>query len=564
MSIHKYFLILLAFCLPLTITACGGDDDDSLGGGQSQQDGDQGTQYATVASEKANLELYGEFDADKTKEVGGDTPALLLDDSGIEYSALGMSLPEQQAAARSVQANAGEQDAFASRAQSTLDSLKTLLADDGASVTELVNRMSTGLLGRVSVVVLNAEYSSTTTSGSAIRNKMIQELGSDAQVADLPQTGAQALSQFRVALAIVETGTQPLIWAAAFPADRASDVTSVYGDLNNGSAVVTYGTQETLRNNQQAFTQNEDTSAGVDILWVIDNSGSMMEEQQNLADGVDQFFGQLNNACVDFRLAATTTDAATCEQLRTSPSDQTSTFIDPTTADGKKQWSDSDGIARPGTGGSSMEAGFFCADKVDTSGFDRADADDVVVFVSDEPENETAGQVDPSFQPGYTIRDFNTYKQSFVATGATYFAIVGEHEQVRATFNDSYGDPVLSSCTGDGGQAGGGSHYREIAAETGGSSSSICSDSSDWAVMYNEIIETATGLASNFTLDHQALPPSVEVAINGNTVTRDISHQNGFDVIRVSGNTALAFYGDAVPEAGDTIEVSYVYKPASP
>jgi hypothetical protein len=97
MSIHKYFLILLAFCLPLTITACGGDDDDSLGGGQSQQDGDQGTQYATVASEKANLELYGEFDADKTKEVGGDTPALLLDDSGIEYSALGMSLPEQQA-----------------------------------------------------------------------------------------------------------------------------------------------------------------------------------------------------------------------------------------------------------------------------------------------------------------------------------------------------------------------------------------------------------------------------------------------------------------------------------
>ena len=227
MSTHNFFLTLLVLCLPLTMTACGGDDDDTSSGGQSQQDSnDQDTKDAAVGSEKANVELYGEFNAEKTEEVGNSNAALVLDDADIEYSALGMSLPEQlqPAASKSFRASAAEEDAFAERAQSTIDSLKTLLTDDGASVTELVNRMGAGLLGRVAVVMLNADYASTTTSGSAIRNKMIQELGSDAQVADLPQTGTQSFSKFRIALAIVETDTQPLVWAAAFPAEKSSEV----------------------------------------------------------------------------------------------------------------------------------------------------------------------------------------------------------------------------------------------------------------------------------------------------------------------------------------------------
>lgn len=561
MSVYKLIITLMVLCLSVTMTGCGGGGGSS-GDEPPQQSNGQDTENPTAGSEKANIELYGEFDAGKTKEVGSDNAALLLDDEDVEYSALGMSLPEKKVAEKLARVAEVDEDVFAVQAEDTLEVIKVMLSNDGASVTELVNRMSAGLLGRVAVVVLSADYDATTTSASAIRNAMIDVLGSDAEVAELPQTGTLSFSKFRIALAIVETDVQPLVWAAAYPVEKAGVVTSAYGDLNNGSAVVTNGTQDALENNQETFSQTENSSTGVDILWVIDNSGSMSQEQQNLADGVDQFFDQLNNAGVDFRLAATTTDARNCEEMRPLPDNATANFIDSTTAEGKAQWSGVSGIARPGIGGSGTETGFFCADKVDTSGFDRADADDVVVFVSDEPENETATGSRPSGQNSYVVRDFNTYKQSFIDSGATFFAIVGEHKQVRATFNDSYG--FSTSCNGDGGNAYGGSHYREIATETGGSSASICSDSADWSVMYNEIIETATGLASNFILAHQALPSSVVVEINGAAVVRDTAHENGFDVIRVKDNTALAFYGAAIPEDGDSIEVSYDYQPASP
>ncbi|PAV25506.1 hypothetical protein CF392_10750 [Tamilnaduibacter salinus] len=79
--------------------------------------------------------------------------------------------------------------------------------------------------------------------------------------------------------------------------------------------------------------------------------------------------------------------------------------------------------------------------------------------------------------------------------------------------------------------------------------------------MYDEIIETATGLASRFTLDRSVLPSSVEVDVNGQSVPRDPSRQNGFDVILLEDGARIAFYGDALPENGDAITVTYDYVP---
>ena len=63
----------------------------------------------------------------------------------------------------------------------------------------------------------------------------------------------------------------------------------------------------TQRTNVDVFEQN--TRQAVDLLVVIDNSCSMVEEQENLATNFDSLIGIFEGADVDWRLGVTTTDA---------------------------------------------------------------------------------------------------------------------------------------------------------------------------------------------------------------------------------------------------------------
>src|SRR4051794_29697921 len=45
----------------------------------------------------------------------------------------------------------------------------------------------------------------------------------------------------------------------------------------------------------------------VDILWVVDNSGSMASEQNKIADRFTEFFQQLGSSLVDYHIGVVTT-----------------------------------------------------------------------------------------------------------------------------------------------------------------------------------------------------------------------------------------------------------------
>ena len=57
----------------------------------------------------------------------------------------------------------------------------------------------------------------------------------------------------------------------------------------------------------QSWTQPA-RAGGVDIVWVIDDSSSMLEEQEQLAAHADSFISFLTHVPVDFRLTVVTTD----------------------------------------------------------------------------------------------------------------------------------------------------------------------------------------------------------------------------------------------------------------
>lgn len=57
-----------------------------------------------------------------------------------------------------------------------------------------------------------------------------------------------------------------------------------------------------------------DASGAIDFIWVVDNSGSMVDEQEAVAATVDEFVRRLKSSGVDYRLAVTTTDAYSLDE----------------------------------------------------------------------------------------------------------------------------------------------------------------------------------------------------------------------------------------------------------
>lgn len=81
--------------------------------------------------------------------------------------------------------------------------------------------------------------------------------------------------------------------------------------ITAASALLACGTQKlqhTLPPNVHEDTYEQTSASAVDVLWVIDNSGSMAPRQANLARNFNSFMDLFTRGSVDYRLAVTTTD----------------------------------------------------------------------------------------------------------------------------------------------------------------------------------------------------------------------------------------------------------------
>ncbi|MCB9073480.1 MAG: hypothetical protein H6623_07645 [Bdellovibrionaceae bacterium] len=89
-----------------------------------------------------------------------------------------------------------------------------------------------------------------------------------------------------------------------------------------------------IAGDEATFTQNtKATSVPIDILWVVDNSGSMETSQSQVAANVLSFIDKFKQTNFDFRIAVTTTEAYQALPLFTSD-ESWSRFRDGTDATG--------------------------------------------------------------------------------------------------------------------------------------------------------------------------------------------------------------------------------------
>lgn len=223
----------------------------------------------------------------------------------------------------------------------------------------------------------------------------------------------------------------------------------------------------------------------VDVLFVVDNSCSMGDEQGALGDDFAAYADALLLSGADFRLAATTTDIADGGGLVGAPP-----ILDPDTPDLAATFAANVDL---GTGGSAQEQGFHPAELalaslVGTPGFLRDGAALQVLFVSDEPEQSSGGVegwVD-------TLRAFRPAPED-----TTLSAISGQG----------------TGCAGDGGSANAAPRYEQAVEMTGGVSVSICD--ADWS--QNLEVLAASALLGSSTLTLQAVPEveTIEVDVDG-------------------------------------------------
>lgn len=230
----------------------------------------------------------------------------------------------------------------------------------------------------------------------------------------------------------------------------------------------------------------------LDILWIIDNSNSMVEEQQNLADNLNSFFSVIDEGDVDYQIAVTTTDAVANggrfvgdPQILTSA---TTNVLDLFRVN-----------IQVGIGGRAQEQGFeaaMLALTTENPDYLRPSAFLFVIFVSDE-DDSSFGEV------RYFWRTFEQLKGIGNDQMVSVSAIIGPP-------NDENGEG--GGCDSDNGTASAGDRYADLADQTGGFWGSICDAS--FADTLGELAAKAVGLKRKFFLTETPDPDKIEVRLH--------------------------------------------------
>ena len=297
-------------------------------------------------------------------------------------------------------------------------------------------------------------------------------------------------------------------------------------------------------------------SSKADIIFVVDDSGSMADDQEAVRSAASAMTDILRTANLDFRLGVTRTLAQDRNSNRRGRLEG-----DGLTSDLAQFQRDilvgADGGWEPG-----LETGLLALDgllprtpagQAENANRLREGAGTVVVHLSDErdqtvecaacgacdaEEGEPTFCTDPAAQP--VISDFI---DRYIARGATTFAIVGDLPngclQAGANAEDNF-EP--------------GQGYVEVANATGGQFGSLCGNMRE---NLENVARVATGVASIYELSAIPASATLKVAIGplgqGRVIPR--SRTNGFDYDPVQNK--VVFYGDARPQDGYEVVIAY-------
>ena len=319
---------------------------------------------------------------------------------------------------------------------------------------------------------------------------------------------------------IIEPGAQIDFLASYIPTDVGWDRSEIIIESNDPRtpelSVEQYGDGEVEQWHNQTYTQSEVSI--LDILWVIDDSGSMNPYQHLLANQISSFFQMFLAAAPDFNMSVITTTSPYLHGIINSGTPMPEIALA--------------NMVNVGIMGSGMEQGIEMAFQAFSnptvagpgSNFFRDEASLIVIFVSDERD----------WSPPWV-----TYTQFFDALKPaglfTPYAVIGDYP---------------NGCQGNNGNVSFniefGAGYWDLVNHYNGKWYSICAQ--DWGLQLQNLGATLSSRAT-YALDYpDPIEDTITVTVNGQ-ITTDWRYDPMMN--------AITFRPDHVPEEGKTIEIDY-------
>lgn len=260
--------------------------------------------------------------------------------------------------------------------------------------------------------------------------------------------------------------------------------------------------QRTLPPDVRIDTYTQQAASNIDVLWVVDNSGSMAPRQENLARNFQAFIETFTKNSIDYRLAVTTTDLFVDKGRFVG----TPSIITPKTPSPAAAFAAN---VKVGIAGSPYEAGLEAAAM--SLEKQRAENDGLVSTCKGKcGQNDTACTSKCETETAFT----------FLRTGAYLYLIFVADEEDRSERDIRYyyrlfetakgigndGTVTTAAIMGDDGNSCGatfGQRYLQLSELTGGAVGSICDE--NFSASLKKLASNAVGLRRKFALQ---LPPN--------------------------------------------------------
>ncbi|WP_157600032.1 vWA domain-containing protein [Saccharospirillum impatiens] len=335
------------------------------------------------------------------------------------------------------------------------------------------------------------------------------------------QTDDATATEMRLKLLVFHLGADGvLINAVLVPKDKAGTFASAVSSAVNPNNTVRSGS--TLVSTSESFAVQAGSDKA-DFLFVVDDSGSMSDEQDALSQAAQDFVAVINNSGFDYSIGVITTGY---DSVLTQHDTDFPKLLTP--AEGSDGLTELENRLVAGTGGSSTETGIYNAETTLSAGGDAADegmprqnSSLSVILLSDEESQYERRSTD-----GVA---FDVANNVFVTEGYTFHSIVEPYDAED-------------------------SQYDDLSNETSGLVADI-ENLLSFEQFMTDIADAAGAISSQFGLSQEPITTSIVVTNNGATVPRSLS--NGWSINE--GSTRIVFHGTELPAAGDEIVVSYRY-----
>jgi hypothetical protein len=328
------------------------------------------------------------------------------------------------------------------------------------------------------------------------------------------------------------------------------------------------GSSYSMLSTGQSFKQAK-VNSKIDMLWSVDNSGSMSPLQTNLTTNFNSFISQFVTKGYDFHLAVTSSEAYLSEsqfhnnkaysKFSDGVGTQTGVFdIIPGTSNLINTFVTNATLGANGSGDerpfSSMRDALNDSQNV---GFLRSDSFLAVIILSDEDDfsDPTRPEYSWTFQGGIPDHDYNNSKLETVGSYVSYLDTLTETTGATRRYSVSTITVDTQACLTAHLPASPsaiiGQRYMALANQTDGVIGSVCDVS--YAAALDAIQSRILELGTQFYLSATPVVSSIVVIVNNVVVPQDPTNGWSYN----STANSVVFHGTAIPTAGADINVTF-------